>query len=162
MPSRPRPTGPGSLSRGLKPAPEIEVIASGPDGRAASGPSGASSGCSRRWLRRRAADRGRGDATKDRDVRNVSRRDQTRRQARQLHELDRHNQQLLIESPFVRQKFMKKLDTKSPEAYAKTVEPYREIFATEVIGRFDLKPLPPNVRSRRGLTTSRSSRATRW
>ena len=62
------------------------------------------------------------------------------RQARQLHEIDRHNQQLLIESPYVRQKFMEKLDTKSPEAYAKTVEPYREIFANEVIGRFDLRP----------------------
>ena len=46
---------------------------------------------------------------------------------------------------------MKKLDTSSPEAYAKTVEPYREFFADEVIGRFDSKPLPPNVRSRRGL-----------
>ena len=44
---------------------------------------------------------------------------------------------------------MEKLDTTSPEAYAKTVEPYREFFATEVIGRFDLEPLPPNVRSRK-------------
>ena len=68
---------------------------------------------------------------------------------RQLHELDRHNQQLLVESPYVRQEFMKKLDTRSADAYAKTVEPYREFFADEVIGRFDLKPLPPNVRSRR-------------
>ncbi len=71
------------------------------------------------------------------------------RQARQLHELDRHTQQLLVESPYVRAKFMEKLDTKTPEAYAKTVEPYREFFATEVIGRFDDTLLPPNVRSRR-------------
>ncbi len=49
------------------------------------------------------------------------------RQTRQLHELDRHNQQLLIESPFTRQTFMARLDTTSPEAYARTVEPYREI-----------------------------------
>ena len=63
------------------------------------------------------------------------------RQARQLHELDRHNQQLLVESPYTRQEFMKKLDTRSADAYARSVEPYREFFAEEVIGRFDLKPL---------------------
>jgi cephalosporin-C deacetylase-like acetyl esterase len=71
------------------------------------------------------------------------------RQARQLHELDRHNQQLLVESPYTRDAFMKKLDTRSAEAYARSVEPYREFFAEEVIGRFDLRPLPPEVRSRR-------------
>jgi dienelactone hydrolase len=71
------------------------------------------------------------------------------RAARQLHELDRHSQQLLIESPFVRQKFMEKLDTKTPEAYARSVEPYREIFATEIIGRFDEPLLKPNPRSRK-------------
>ena len=71
------------------------------------------------------------------------------RQQRQLHELDRHNQQLLVESADVRRKFMKKLDVSSIDAFMKTVEPYRELFATEVIGRFDLAPLPPNVRSRR-------------
>jgi len=71
------------------------------------------------------------------------------RQARQLHELDRHNQQLLVESADVRREFMKKLDTSSIKAYAETVETYREFFANEVIGRFDLKLLPPNVRSRR-------------
>ena len=70
------------------------------------------------------------------------------RLARQLHELDRHNQQLLIESADVRREFMKKLDTSSIEAYARSVEGYRDFFANEVVGRFDLKPLPPNVRSR--------------
>ena len=71
------------------------------------------------------------------------------RQARQLHELDRHNQQLLVESADVRREFMKKLDLSSLDAFTKTVEPYREFFANEVIGKFDLAPLPPNVRSRR-------------
>ncbi len=71
------------------------------------------------------------------------------RQQRQLHELDRHNQQLLVESADVRREFMKKLDTSSRDAYAKSVEPYREIFAEEVIGRFDMPLLPPNVRTRR-------------
>jgi dienelactone hydrolase len=71
------------------------------------------------------------------------------RQARQVHELDRHSQQLLVESPYVREKFMEKLDTTSPQAYSKTIEPYREFFATQVIGRFDEPLLPPNVRSRK-------------
>ena len=44
---------------------------------------------------------------------------------------------------------MARLDTTSPEAYARTVEPYREIFATQVIGRFEIALLPPNVRSRK-------------
>jgi hypothetical protein len=71
------------------------------------------------------------------------------RQQRQLHELDRHNQQLLVECAEVRRKFMDKLDVSSVDAFMKTALPYRELFATEVIGRFDLAPLPPNVRSRR-------------
>src|SRR4029077_13247492 len=45
--------------------------------------------------------------------------------------------------------FMQNLDVSSIDAFMKTVEPYRELFATEVIGRFDLAPLPPTVRSRR-------------
>jgi hypothetical protein len=44
---------------------------------------------------------------------------------------------------------MKKLDVSSIDAFTNTALPYRETFATEVIGRFDLTPLPPNVRSRR-------------
>ena len=65
------------------------------------------------------------------------------RQDRQLHELDRHNQQLLVASPDVRREFMKKLDTSSIAAYTKSIEPYRTFFADEVIGRFDLERLPP-------------------
>ena len=72
-----------------------------------------------------------------------------KRQARMLHELDRHNQQLLAESPYVRAEFMKKLDTSSPEKYAETVEEYRRIFYDDVIGRFDEAMLPANPRSRK-------------
>jgi dienelactone hydrolase len=71
------------------------------------------------------------------------------RQARQLHELDRHNQLLLVESAEVRREYMKKLDVSSLDAFAKTVEPYRAFFANEVIGKFDMPPLPPDVRTRR-------------
>ncbi len=70
------------------------------------------------------------------------------RQQRQLHELDRHNQQLLSESPYVRAEFMKKLDTSSLEKYEQSVEWYREYFRDEVIGRFDYELLPFNARSR--------------
>jgi dienelactone hydrolase len=71
------------------------------------------------------------------------------RNARQLHEIDRHNQQLLLHSADVRHDFMKKLDLSSIDAFTKTVEPYREFFATEVIGRFNQPLLEPNPRSRR-------------
>ncbi|MGE0761192.1 MAG: dienelactone hydrolase family protein, partial [Pirellulaceae bacterium] len=71
------------------------------------------------------------------------------RQARQMYELDRHNQQLLKESEYVRAEFMKKLDTSSPDAYARTVEPYRDIFRNEVVGAFDQQLLPPQPRVRK-------------
>jgi dienelactone hydrolase len=83
------------------------------------------------------------------------------RQARQMAELDRHNQALLEDAHHVRRAFLpiadqfgrpddkKKLDTSSLAAYEKSIERYREIFATEVIGRFDLKLLPANARTRK-------------
>ena len=73
----------------------------------------------------------------------------TERQLRQLHEIDRHTQRLLVESPEVRREFMKNLDTKSPEAYARTSEVYRNYFYDEVVGRFADQLLPPNVRTRK-------------
>ncbi|MEX2142033.1 MAG: hypothetical protein WD894_22390 [Pirellulales bacterium] len=72
-----------------------------------------------------------------------------------FHELDRHNQQLLIESPYVRAEFMKKLDTSSVEAYEKSAEWYREFFATEVIGRFEDPLLPANPHSRKAYETDK-------
>jgi dienelactone hydrolase len=75
------------------------------------------------------------------------------RQEREQHEIDRHNQWLLTESPYVRAKFMKELydaaDTKSLEKYDTVRKKYREIFAKEVIGQFDDKLLPANPRSRK-------------
>lgn len=65
-----------------------------------------------------------------------------------LHELDRHNQQLLAESQYVRAEFMKPLYTNSPATYKQAAATYREYFATNIIGRFDQKPLPPNPRTR--------------
>jgi dienelactone hydrolase len=70
------------------------------------------------------------------------------RQKRQLAELDRHNQQLLEESPYTRAKFMEKLDTSSPEKFKKSQAFYHDYFDREVIGRFDLPLLPANPRTR--------------
>jgi dienelactone hydrolase len=70
------------------------------------------------------------------------------RQLRQMEEIERHNHQLLAESPYVRQKFMNRLDTSSLEKYQKSVEPYRKFFAEEVVGKFDHKLLPANPRTR--------------
>jgi len=130
----------------LTPPPRIELVCSGPNGN---GPFGADDALRKLILEL------------DRDAKLANQSDQPfrpavsanvdieARQRRQVHELDRHNQQLLVESADVRRKFMKNLDVSSIAAFAKTVEPYREMFATEVIGRFELAPVPPNVRSRR-------------
>ena len=74
--------------------------------------------------------------------------DDVARQARQLKEIDDHNQWLLSESPFIRKQFMSKLDTSSLAAYEKSVESYRDYFRHEVIGHFDLDLLPADPRSR--------------
>ncbi|MEQ8788220.1 MAG: dienelactone hydrolase family protein [Pirellulaceae bacterium] len=71
------------------------------------------------------------------------------REARQIHEIDRHNQWLLRESAYTRKEFFKDLDTSSPERFQETIEPYRDHFHDEIIGRFDDKPLPFNARSRK-------------
>lgn len=80
-------------------------------------------------------------------------RDPAVRQARQVAELDQHNQWLLRESEYVRNDFMKNLDTSSLEKYAESVENYRAIFRDEVIGRFELEPLPPDPHTRKSWET---------
>jgi dienelactone hydrolase len=71
------------------------------------------------------------------------------RQVRLLHAMDRNNQQLLNESPYVRQEFMKGLETSSPEAFAKSSAAYREKFKHETIGWFDEPLLAAKPRTRR-------------
>ena len=72
-----------------------------------------------------------------------------KRYQRQVAELDRHNQALLRESPFVRKEWMSKLDTSSVDAYSESVAMYRRIFDEDVIGRFDIELLPAGARSRK-------------
>jgi dienelactone hydrolase len=75
--------------------------------------------------------------------------DPAARQRRQIDEIDRHNQWLLLESPYVRTDFFKNLDRSSLDNYSKTVEWYRDYFRREVIGEFEYEPLPANPRSRK-------------
>jgi dienelactone hydrolase len=79
--------------------------------------------------------------------------DVAQRQQRQLQELDLQNQLVLAESPYVRQAFLSRLDTKTPESYARTVEEYRTIFKNEVVGAFDLPLGAFNARSRQAYET---------
>ncbi|HZL89374.1 MAG TPA: dienelactone hydrolase family protein, partial [Pirellulaceae bacterium] len=82
--------------------------------------------------------------------------DESIRHARQMHEIERDTQWLLRESPFVRDEFMAKLyAAKDLDEYSKLVEDYREIFATQVIGRFDLPLLEPKPRSRKSYDTEK-------
>ena len=132
------------LVSGLEPAPKIELVTSGSDGL---GPFGTDEALIR--LLQPLTPQPKLEGVKHPPTSVKTERATARRQERQLHELDRHNQQLLVESADVRREFMKKLDVSSLDAFNKTVEPYREYFANEVIGRFDVALLPPNVRSRR-------------
>ncbi len=131
------------LVSGLNGVPQIELVASGPDGN---GPFGSDQAI----LKLLSVLRSQPELKPTKDQAAFDRSERAKaRQERQLHELDRHNQWLLVESADVRREFMKKLDVSSLDAFNRTVEPYRDYFANEVIGRFDLELLPPNVRSRR-------------
>jgi hypothetical protein len=85
------------------------------------------------------------------------------RQDRQIHEIDRHNQWLLRESPYIRKEFMGDLDFAFPqpgepislERYAELIEPFRQMFREEVIGHFDRALAPPNPRVRKAYEQDR-------
>jgi dienelactone hydrolase len=77
------------------------------------------------------------------------------RHDRLLREIDEHTQRLLVESPYVRQEFMKRLDTSSVEKYSESVKPYRDFFRHEVIGQFSNERLPFNPRSRKAYDKER-------
>lgn len=71
------------------------------------------------------------------------------RHARQMQQLDWHTQALLRRSHMVRdEQFWSTLDTTSLEAYSESIEPWREKFYEETIGRFAIELAPPNARVR--------------
>lgn len=132
------------LIAGLQPAPTIELVTSGADGR---GPQGTRAALGR-FLASLAPEAALVESSTAVEALNPP-PDAAARHARQVHELDRHNQQLLAASQYVRKaKFWDKLNFDSLEAYAESIEPFRQQFANEVIGRFDRQPLPPNARTR--------------
>lgn len=75
--------------------------------------------------------------------------DPAARQARQFAELDRHNQDVLVQSANIRRDYMKNLDISSLENYATAALDYREQFYVDVLGSFDEKALPQNPRTRK-------------
>ncbi|MBI4663588.1 MAG: dienelactone hydrolase family protein [Verrucomicrobia bacterium] len=139
-----------SLIKSLRPAPQFELVVSGDDG---TGPY-----CTPPTLEKflkalspgATLAPGRASPKDGRTNFNAQ-----ARLARQMHEIDCHNQWLLTESSYVRAEFMKKLDTGALDKYAKSAEWYRQFFYDEVIGRFDDQPLPPNVRSRKAYDTEK-------
>ena len=146
------------LVSGLNPAPRIElVVERARRKRAVRNGRGAPQAFDRADIRNRNWTPVKNQPTVDNEADRAK-----ARQERQLHELDRHNQQLLVESADVRREFMKKLDVSSLDAFNRTVEPYREYFANEVVGRFDLPLLPPERPLAEGSSTSRFSPATKW
>ncbi len=71
-----------------------------------------------------------------------------KRHAKQVHELDRHTQWVLRESPYVRKQFYKP-DTSSVAKFEASNEKYRKQFYEDAIGRLDNEVLPFNARSRK-------------
>jgi dienelactone hydrolase len=133
------------LTARFEPSPTLDLVVSGDDGR---GPYGTEPALSA-FLKQ--LDPNARVATSDGAVQTVSALpDATARHARQLHELDRHSQWLLGESQYVRQeRFWNKLNYESLDDYGESIEPFRKFFAEEVIGRFDMELLRPNVRTRK-------------
>jgi dienelactone hydrolase len=79
----------------------------------------------------------------------------TGRQERQLHELDRHNQEVLTRSPDVRRAFMSKLYTSSVEKFESSSEAYRKALYDDVLGHFPDPLLPQNARTRKAYETDK-------
>ncbi|MEZ5300762.1 MAG: hypothetical protein R3F11_08910 [Verrucomicrobiales bacterium] len=70
------------------------------------------------------------------------------RAQRQFDEINTFNQRLLATCAATRAAFAKDLRFDSLDAFAESSEKYRQIFADDVIGRFDLPLAKPNPRSR--------------
>ena len=131
------------LTEGLKPAGGLKLVVSGGDGRGAFGSEPALAAFLA-GLAPGAALAPVGPAPEPSAL-----PDAAARHRRQFHELERHNQAVIAESRFVRKRdFWDKLNDDSLQQYQASIEPFRQRFAEELIGRFDLPPLPPQPRSR--------------
>jgi len=72
-----------------------------------------------------------------------------------MRQIEQDTQRLLEESAGARADFMKNLNTKSPEEYARTSAEYRKIFYEQVIGKFDDPLLEPKPRTRLAYETDK-------
>jgi dienelactone hydrolase len=70
------------------------------------------------------------------------------RQQRQVGELERHLQGLIPRSRAVRNEFLWQTPISTPEAWARSMEPFREIFWNDLNGRVAASDAPLNPRSR--------------
>jgi dienelactone hydrolase len=68
---------------------------------------------------------------------------------RQMDQLLEDTQVLMRESEYTRETFFSKVDRTSLEKFQQTIEPYRETFYKDVIGRFDLPLEKPSPRTRK-------------
>ncbi len=81
--------------------------------------------------------------------------DNDARQQRLVQQLIDHTQKLLHDSAWIRKKFFAAVDMKSVEGFVKSVEPLREKFYSEIIGRIDHSLVEPNAKSRQSWETDR-------
>lgn len=77
------------------------------------------------------------------------------RLARLYRQMNAFTQRLLVEGPYTRARFFRRVDTRRRdlEAFKKNIEWYRDYFRTEVIGNFSLPRVDPNPRSRKIIDT---------
>lgn len=65
-----------------------------------------------------------------------------------MNQIDRFNQRALVTASKDRTEFFSKLNTESLDTFQTTIEPYREIFKTEVIGDFEIPLEEANPKTR--------------
>ena len=82
------------------------------------------------------------------ELRVVLPNDSSARMKRQVRQLVDDTQYLMHQAEFRRKEFWAKADASSPEAWAKSVEWYRDYFNEEAIGALPPVELPPNARTR--------------
>ncbi len=132
-----------AIVNALRPAPDLQLVVSGGNGQ---GPFGSQAALSAFLQALSSKGRLVPDGPAPRNL--CPGFDPAVRQAEQLHNLDRYNQELLAESKYTRQTFMAKLDTSTPEKFRQSQAWYRDDFYRQEIGRFDEPLLPPDPRSR--------------
>jgi hypothetical protein len=128
------------LIDGLKPGPTLELITSGDDGRGSYGTSNALTAFLKALNPHAEITAPAGTVQVTTPLPNLA-----ERHARQVHELDRHNQWLLRESQYVRKtQFWDKLNYESLAKYSASIEPLSAVSSSN-----DYRPMFAHARSTR-------------